>query len=609
MVFELCSTVIRLSSELVAKCSQQPGVTTSRQSILAADLHACSFLMPLTKHALTSLRYPQLSGWHKRFAWHTARRLADAFCAVLPVSPAPQAAVVVRSTSSLAPKLASGQPLLLRDDAQTDGGEGELQLVVTLDPQASEQGAVRVEEVTTSEQRAISAYSEVVLPWAQTPDPHAIDSVLNDARRIRQDRQLLVVGTASVPPQGSPLQEVTAAVEHIVGTLRQMQPQSEVAAEVLGEAAAELAASAARVTGKSANLSNEALELRTQLHNVLTALPARANSRLAEKLRATGVAGARRYAAGQLLTVCVRGEWHDMEVVSAPSMARGEHRLRSNDTSAQTPPDELSCELTPWNHAPRQLPSADFESVRGRYERSMQAQHASIVDALSGMRLDVLKQCMPIEVKEEATGDGGTSVGRLSKVKEVQSLAMRLHEWHARQWENADATERACVLLTALPATGKTCLMSQVVMHSLRRETMPHTPLVPILVKMQQLQRLLTGKDAAMFAHAWNWIDAYLRITHGEESDLYRFLRQVHARAWMDIHTWVGDNPDPCTLTPHLCSSPSPSPSHPVLGLDLPLSPLLSPSPPPSPSRQPVPTRITAGHDGAACAAAPRRPR
>ena len=158
-------------------------------------------------------------------------------------------------------------------------------------------------------------------------------------------------------------------------------------------------------------------------------------------------------------------------------------------------------------------------------------EHACIVDALSGTRLDVLKQCMPIEVKE-ATRDGGTSVGGLSKVKEVQSLAIQLHEWHARRCKNADATERACVLLTADPATGKTCLMSQVVVHSLHRETMPHTPLVPILVKMQQLQRLLTGKDAAVFAQAWNWIDAYLCITHGEESDLYRFLRQVHARAY-----------------------------------------------------------------------------
>ena len=267
-------------------------------------------------------------------------------------SPSPQAVVVVRSTSSLTPQFVGGQPLLCRDEAQADGSEGELQVVVTLDPQASTEGAMRVEEVVTGEQRAIRACSEVVLPWPQKPDPHAIESVLDEVRRMRQDRQLLAVGVASVPPQGSPLEQVTAAVEHLVGNLRQMQPQSEVAAEVLREAAAELAESAATATGKSANLSDEAVMLCTQLHDVLTALPARANRRLAEKLRATGVAGARRYAAGQLLTVCVSGEWRDMEVVSAPSSARGEHCLRAIDTSTHTPLKELSRELTPWNHAP-----------------------------------------------------------------------------------------------------------------------------------------------------------------------------------------------------------------------------------------------------------------
>ena len=35
------------------------------------------------------------------------------------------------------------------------------------------------------------------------------------------------------------------------------------------------------------------------------------------------------------------------------------------------------------------LPCADFEAVRSQYARSMRAQHATIVDQLSGVRLDV----------------------------------------------------------------------------------------------------------------------------------------------------------------------------------------------------------------------------
>ena len=99
-------------------------------------------------------------------------------------SPSPQAVVVVRSTSSLTPQFVGGQPLLCRDEAQADGSEGELQVVVTLDPQASTEGAMRVEEVVTGEQRAIRACSEVVLPWPQKPDPHAIESVLDEVRRM-----------------------------------------------------------------------------------------------------------------------------------------------------------------------------------------------------------------------------------------------------------------------------------------------------------------------------------------------------------------------------------------------------------------------------------------
>ena len=40
---------------------------------------------------------------------------------------------------------------------------------------------------------------------------------------------------------------------------------------------------------------------------------------------------------------------------------------------------------------------------------------------------------------------------------------------------------------------------------------------------------LLTEEHRPVFASAWNWVDAYLRCTHGEASDLYHFLRQAMA--------------------------------------------------------------------------------
>ena len=54
------------------------------------------------------------------------------------------------------------------------------------------------------------------------------------------------------------------------------------------------------------------------------------------------------------------------------------------------------------------------------------------------------------------------------------------------------------------------------------------TDLVPILVKIQQLQRLLLIPDnRQIFESSWNWVDAFLRIVHGADSEMYLMLRQA----------------------------------------------------------------------------------
>ena len=52
--------------------------------------------------------------------------------------------------------------------------------------------------------------------------------------------------------------------------------------------------------------------------------------------------------------------------------------------------------------------------------------------------------------------------------------------------------------------------------------------LVPIVVKVQHLQkRLLDEAQRPVFSRAWNFVDAYLRCVHGEDSPHYRMLRQA----------------------------------------------------------------------------------
>ena len=64
-------------------------------------------------------------------------------------------------------------------------------------------------------------------------------------------------------------------------------------------------------------------------------------------------------------------------------------------------------------------------------------------------------------------------------------------------------------------------MLSQVVVHSLH-----DAELVPIVIKVQRLQRLLLDTPEE-FAAATNWVDAYLRLEYKNKPAVYRFLRQA----------------------------------------------------------------------------------
>ena len=129
-------------------------------------------------------------------------------------------------------------------------------------------------------------------------------------------------------------------------------------------------------------------------------------------LMGSGVVGTRLYASGQWLTVLHGGAWRDAEVLGAGS----KHKLRFECD------DELSLQLHPWNHAPRELQHADFETLRKWWADSLRSQHASIADALTGTPLDALEQCVAIEV----TGDA-----QLTGIHDVRGLSEWLHSLHS----------------------------------------------------------------------------------------------------------------------------------------------------------------------------------
>ena len=62
-------------------------------------------------------------------------------------------------------------------------------------------------------------------------------------------------------------------------------------------------------------------------------------------------------------------------------------------------------------------------------------------------------------------------------------------------------------------------MYTQVIVYSLESE------MVPILIKVQQLQRRLIDQPDD-FGTAWNWVDAFLRLTYHDQPAVYHFLRQ-----------------------------------------------------------------------------------
>ena len=209
----------------------------------------------------------------------------------------------------------------------------------------------------------------------------------------------------------------------------------------------------------------------------------------AAALCTSGACGARWYAQGQWLTLYgASGEWEDVQVASQ------------------------ALALHPWNHAPRELPHNAFEAMRTSWVGAMRGQHAHIIDALSGQTLDALQQCVAIDVQ--------------GAIALASADAFGLSEWlaaqHAERVQGGACEAPCAALLTAPPAAGKTTLLSQLVALALGSGE-----LVPIVIKVQQLQRRLLD-DPHAFAAAWNYVDAYLRLEHGEGA-VYRFLRQAMA--------------------------------------------------------------------------------
>jgi len=431
------------------------------------------------------------------------KMLASHGTTAAPPEPLPQ----VDAPAAAPLRLASGQPLLL---LSRDAGGGPRFGVV-------DATGGRVAAVITGGDNVELAYdrcSQAVLPWrppaagweaAFVGDAGVLRDLAEPARRLADDARRMESESA--------LRAVGERAREIAHSAARCQTLAHAAREAGGAVLSCVDAAAAlfqeQKQGDRAQLQaalgkvREAVE-RLQLEAMVTTA-----------LRSSGASGARRYAAGQPLTVRTAGGWRDADVatVGADGLCHGLTFLEGSGE----PPATLT--LHPWNHAPRELPQVAFEALRAWWRRGLRAQHGGIADALTGHRLDALQQCVAISV----TGDAAAEA-EAAAISDAHGLLGWLLAQHSAQLEGRTMEAPRAALLTAGPASGKTTLLSQVVTLALQDE---HTELVPILVKVQVLQqRLLDAPDA--FASAWNYIDAYLRLEHeASRPALYRMLRQA----------------------------------------------------------------------------------
>ena len=258
---------------------------------------------------------------------------------------------------------------------------------------------------------ALDACAQAVVPWRPLEAGWG-DALRGDVEVLRAlDGRLNTQARSLVPPYVEGLRALGVAAQSVVETAAR-QPTIKAVALKAGAAVRsriEEAVAAAEEQKRSGSLA-DAGKIEMQIEAVRTAVVRLNPEALAvAALRTSGGVGVRGYAARQQLMVRHAGGWVDAEADEG-----GVVRL-----------EERTVALHPWNHAPLEVPSYEFEQIRTWHLNSLRVQHSHIVDALSGQRLDSLQQCVAIDMK------GDTS----SAVSDAHTLSKWLRKLHEEQVE------------------------------------------------------------------------------------------------------------------------------------------------------------------------------
>ena len=196
-------------------------------------------------------------------------------------------------------------------------------------------------------------------------------------------------------------------------------------------------------------------------------------------------------------------------VVKAADHSNRCHVQKDNDTSA------FEVLANPFNISPMLLPIDDYAGARRRYRTFVLTRFSFITDALTGAKLDVEDQCVPIKMQQ--AGSPESVDGHATLMKAAEPLTDRDR-----------GTRDVCRnLITADAAGGKTVMMRQLIHGCCKWKHRDQNDAVPILILVIDLQRSM-AKHAHEYEGQEDLVAVFLRLQH-KDSDRSRYLMLMQA--------------------------------------------------------------------------------
>eukprot|EP00937_MAST-01D_sp_MAST-1D-sp2_P001241 g1241.t1 len=388
-----------------------------------ADLHPLGFYLALLQEALKTLCYVDNKPWQKQVAWYLARRLALSLIKELKRAPVQAPAL---SDPVKVPLLLEPSPvrLLWRRNA----GSGMKVMFVT------------APEDDRASMRAIDGSDE----WQQI----FFDNLCHD----------IVDGSGD----GDALQDMVVLLETAMTSLVILHEKFPVKK---GGKRSETSVGKLNTLGLqppsfSASVANQASAVNHGNGEVTFGLLTHwANVWAEQVVRTNPSISMRNYRAGQQLVVLHGNTWVDVVVRSCKQ--DGLHMVQLDNSGV----DEFAIQLHAHNHAPRHMYAREFDEQFDKYHNALSTLHATIPDALSGRRLDVFAQCVPIKIVVGSGSDGADDM--FQSIREVYGVSDYIHAMVNKRRQGEAA--RTNILVVAGPAAGKTCMASQITMEAFRR--------------------------------------------------------------------------------------------------------------------------------------------